>query len=568
MGTVLRVCATIATLGTVGLALAGSACIFGVGTNGGEGDGADAGLGADGCQIRTWYADNDGDGFGDPESAQEACEQPEGFVANSDDCDDGDETVNPEADETCDGVDENCNGTADADESSSALEAGDCDLQEGVCSGATISMCASDGSYAECGGDQYGDDYIEAGDEGWRCDGMDNDCDGDTDEACCSSGNTPSAVQIGDSSNDQSLPVVVPAAQGAPSDARFLVAWEGNDDLQLAHVDETGSEVGSASETVTGAVEGLDVASHSGGYAVFAVNGANQLKLLRFDGSLTFQGSKKTVNQDPTPKLAAPSAAVQGQTAWVAYSFERGSGHVVKIAGIDVTNGSITEGPDRLTDTNAGNELGSSADPEITAEPGQPTAVWWDKTDGKLRGARFQSGGNLSRFTFDLGEDNKIHSESAEPVATVGADGKLRVIFPDYAASNQSSLSMLSISPSDTGTLGGATQITGDSQTNRQPAAAAVDADGDGTDERLAVAWAQGATSDPTIVVGQTGLSNPSMISGEAVKSIGERAKRPAIAESSSKLGGTWLETSSVNARDVEYAPISIDGVGVCNPNP
>ena len=42
-----------------------------------------------------WYADVDGDGFGDPTVTQAACLQPTGFVADMTDCDDGDDEAFP-----------------------------------------------------------------------------------------------------------------------------------------------------------------------------------------------------------------------------------------------------------------------------------------------------------------------------------------------------------------------------------------------------------------------------------------------------------------------------------------
>ena len=43
----------------------------------------------------TFYLDSDVDGFGDPGSTQNACSAPDGYVSNSDDCDDSDAGVNP-----------------------------------------------------------------------------------------------------------------------------------------------------------------------------------------------------------------------------------------------------------------------------------------------------------------------------------------------------------------------------------------------------------------------------------------------------------------------------------------
>jgi len=59
----------------------------------------------------TWYADVDGDGFGDSEAAVVACNQPSGAVAGDSDCDDSDASTNPEADEVCDGIDNDCDDT-------------------------------------------------------------------------------------------------------------------------------------------------------------------------------------------------------------------------------------------------------------------------------------------------------------------------------------------------------------------------------------------------------------------------------------------------------------------------
>lgn len=41
----------------------------------------------------TWFADTDGDGFGDPDDSQTSCDQPAGYVSNPNDCDDADATI-------------------------------------------------------------------------------------------------------------------------------------------------------------------------------------------------------------------------------------------------------------------------------------------------------------------------------------------------------------------------------------------------------------------------------------------------------------------------------------------
>jgi hypothetical protein len=67
-----------------------------------------------GCQqTSTWYADTDLDGFGDAASFVKAAEQPDGYVANDQDCNDTNSAINPGATELFDSIDNNCNGVID-----------------------------------------------------------------------------------------------------------------------------------------------------------------------------------------------------------------------------------------------------------------------------------------------------------------------------------------------------------------------------------------------------------------------------------------------------------------------
>ena len=61
----------------------------------------------------TYFTDQDGDGWGDPDRPIRACAPPSGAVDQDGDCDDGDPTVNPSAAETLDGSDEDCSGEVD-----------------------------------------------------------------------------------------------------------------------------------------------------------------------------------------------------------------------------------------------------------------------------------------------------------------------------------------------------------------------------------------------------------------------------------------------------------------------
>ncbi len=130
----------------------------------------------------SWYADSDGDGFGDEASVVAACAQPSGHVDNATDCDDGDGAVNPGADELCDGVDNDCNGETDEDEAKDAATwYADTDGDGFGDSANSAVDCYQPKGYVAYGAATDCDDSdaaVNPGASEVRCDDVDDDCDG------------------------------------------------------------------------------------------------------------------------------------------------------------------------------------------------------------------------------------------------------------------------------------------------------------------------------------------------------------------------------------------------------
>jgi hypothetical protein len=109
---------------------------------------------------------------GSPGEANPACDSDgDGLSEDQGDCHDGDSAVYSGAPELCDGLDNDCNGLTD--DAPALAESMGC-LQLGVCLGAQAA-CGADATLACAYPPQYEATEV-------TCDGLDNDCDGATDE--------------------------------------------------------------------------------------------------------------------------------------------------------------------------------------------------------------------------------------------------------------------------------------------------------------------------------------------------------------------------------------------------
>jgi hypothetical protein len=165
----------------------------------------------DASDASTWYADDDGDGYGDASSTDEACDQPSGYVANDDDCDDTDSGVSPKATEVCDGADtdEDCDGLADDDDASATGKSTWYADDDGDTYGdpkSTTSACDQPSGYVANDDDCDDSSAAISPADAEICNGVDDDCDGltDDDDSAVSGGSTWYADDDGDGYGDAS----------------------------------------------------------------------------------------------------------------------------------------------------------------------------------------------------------------------------------------------------------------------------------------------------------------------------------------------------------------------------
>jgi len=139
--------------------------------------------GSAGCKY--YYQDSDGDGFGAPTTSKCLCAPVPPFTApNGVDCDDRNSQVNPSAPEVCNGVDDNCNGSTDEDNAGGCTTYFRDNDNDGFgVAGDARCLCAprSPFSATKIGDCNDANPNIYPG-AVESCNGVDDDCDGVTDQ--------------------------------------------------------------------------------------------------------------------------------------------------------------------------------------------------------------------------------------------------------------------------------------------------------------------------------------------------------------------------------------------------
>ncbi len=129
----------------------------------------------------TYYADADGDTYGNLLVTAAACSAPSGYVSHDSDCDDTDAAINPLAVEVCDLVDNDCDFVVDDGVMSTFYVDSDGDTYGSTASGAATG-CSAPAGYVASSTDCNDSDAAISPGATEVCDSVDNDCDSSTDE--------------------------------------------------------------------------------------------------------------------------------------------------------------------------------------------------------------------------------------------------------------------------------------------------------------------------------------------------------------------------------------------------
>jgi hypothetical protein len=136
----------------------------------------------DAIDATTWYADTDSDTYGDPATGLLECVAPDGFVADSTDCNDSETEINPAEEEVCDNVDNNCDGNIDENAVDATHWHADSDVDDFGNPDMEIIACEQPTGYVEDDTDCNDSDAAVNPLSVEYCNAIDDNCDGDIDE--------------------------------------------------------------------------------------------------------------------------------------------------------------------------------------------------------------------------------------------------------------------------------------------------------------------------------------------------------------------------------------------------
>ena len=130
--------------------------------------------------AQTWYADIDRDDFGNANDILVQCTQPFDYILVAGDCDDTRDEAYPGAPELCNGLDEDCDGTIDENTIDSIVYFEDVDGDGFGNPAETVNECQIPAGYVLDDTDCDDTDASVYPDAPEFCDGVDQDCNGQT----------------------------------------------------------------------------------------------------------------------------------------------------------------------------------------------------------------------------------------------------------------------------------------------------------------------------------------------------------------------------------------------------
>ena len=198
-----------------------------------EGDAVDAAI---------WYADEDLDGYGTPDTTTTACERPEGTVSNRDDCDDTNAQTSPESDEWCDDVDNDCDGQIDF---GTTVGVAYVDLQAAIDAAPSDPICIPTGVHPTIA--------VAQGDKKLELQGM-----GEPDETVLKSSAAGSRPLTVDGPNTDVLVSNLTLAGGSGTEGTGAALYDGSLTLHRVRIDEF------TATNTAGACIGAAVVNHRG----------------------------------------------------------------------------------------------------------------------------------------------------------------------------------------------------------------------------------------------------------------------------------------------------------------